>query len=50
MKKIFTIALAAVALLSSCSKDFLTKEPALAQSDVLTLSTFEGIDKAVAGA
>ncbi|MGN0201751.1 MAG: RagB/SusD family nutrient uptake outer membrane protein [Candidatus Cryptobacteroides sp.] len=50
MKKIFYFALAAVALLSSCSKDFLTKEPALAQSDVLTLSTFEGIDKAVAGA
>lgn len=50
MKKIFTIALAAVALFSSCGKDFLVEEPVLAQSDVLTLSTLEGLDKSVAGA
>lgn len=50
MKKyLFTIA-AAVAVLSSCGKDFLTEEPNLAQSDVLTLSTFDGLDKATAGA
>lgn len=50
MKKyIFTI-LAAVAVLSSCGKDFLTEEPHLAQSDILTLSTFEGLDNSTAGA
>jgi SusD family. len=50
MKKIITIAFAAVAILSSCGKDFLVEEPVLSQSDVLTLSTFEGRDKAVAAA
>ena len=50
MKKIITIALTAAAILSSCSKDFLVEEPVLSQSDALTLSTFDGLDKSVAGA
>ena len=49
MKKyIFTAALA-LSLLTGC-KDFLTEEPVLSQSDVLTLSTYEGLDKVTAGA
>ena len=49
MKKyIFTI-LAVAAVFSSC-KDFLVEEPNLAQSTELTLSTFEGLDNATAGA
>ena len=50
MKKyIFFTILAAAAVFSSC-KDFLVEEPNLAQSTELTLSTFEGLDKATAGA
>ena len=49
MKKyIFTAALA-LSVLTGC-KDFLTEEPVLSQSDVLTLSTYEGLDKVTAGA
>lgn len=50
MKKYIIIAIAALAALTSCGKDFLTQAPALSQSDVLTLSTYEGLDKATAGA
>ena len=50
MKKYILTIAAAVAVLSSCGKDFLTEEPHLAQSTELTLSTFEGLDKATAGA
>jgi len=50
MKKYIFIAIAFVAVLSGCKKGFLTEEPKLAQSDVLTLSTFNGLDKSVAGA
>jgi hypothetical protein len=50
MKKyIFFTILAVAAVFSSC-KDFLVEEPNLAQSTELTLSTFEGLDKATAGA
>ena len=50
MKKyIIIVALAALAL-SGCSKDFLEEAPKQSQSDVLTLSTFEGLDAATAGA
>lgn len=36
-------------ILGGCS-DFLTEEPKLSQSDVLTLSTFKGLDKSTFGA
>jgi len=48
MKKILFVLLG-VLLLSSC-EDFLVQEPKLTQSTEITLSTFEGLDKAVAGA
>lgn len=44
-----TIILAAAISLSSC-KNFLTKDPKLSQSTELTLSSFEGLDKATLGA
>lgn len=50
MKKYIIIAFAAALTLVSCGKDFLEEAPKLAQSDVLTLSTFEGLDMATAGA
>lgn len=51
MSKIYiTIAFASLVFFASCGKDFLTEEPPLSQSDVRTLSTFEGLDKATAGA
>ncbi len=50
MKKYIIIAFAAIAALTSCGKDFLTEAPKLSQSDVLTLSTYDGLDKATAGA
>lgn len=51
MKKYILIASVALALgsITSC-KDFLTEEPILSQSNELTLSTFSGVNKAVAGA
>lgn len=49
MKKYIVIALAAVLSLSAC-QDFLVKEPIMSQSTELTLSTFNGLDKSVAGA
>lgn len=51
MKKYISVISAAIALvcLSGC-KDFLTEEPVLAQSNELTLSTLNGVNKAVAGA
>ena len=49
MKKYFAIIAIAVAALTGC-KDFLEEAPILSQSDVLTLSTFDGLDKTVAGA
>lgn len=50
MKKYIIIALAAAAVFTSCGKDFLTEAPKLAQSDVLTLSTFDGLNLSTAGA
>jgi len=50
MKKYIIVAALAALTLSSCSKDFLEEAPKQAQSDVLTLSTFEGLDAATAGA
>lgn len=50
MKKNILIAFAAALTLVSCGKDFLEKSPRLQQSDVLTLSTIEGLDAATAGA
>lgn len=49
MKKYIVIALAAVLAFSSC-KDFLVKDPIMSQSTELTLSDFNGLNKAVAGA
>lgn len=51
MKKYILIASAALALgsMTAC-KDFLTEEPILSQSNELTLSSFSGVNKAVAGA
>lgn len=50
MKKIFFAIIAAVLVLSSCGKDFLERAPKLAQSDVLTLSTYDGLNLSTAGA
>lgn len=52
MKKTSLYILSAAALLSlaSCGKDFLEKAPVLSTSNELSLSTYEGLDKAVAGA
>lgn len=49
MKKYILIPLVAVAAFTGC-QDFLVEDPVLAQSNELTLSTYEGLDKAVAGA
>ena len=50
MKKyIFLIIATALVTLTNC-KGFLEEAPKLSQSDVLTLSTIEGLDKCVAGA
>jgi hypothetical protein len=50
MKHIIKYTLFALAaVLASCS-DFLTEEPKLSQSNELTLGTYEGLDKATAGA
>lgn len=49
MKKYIIIAFAALAGFTSC-KDFLVEEPILSQSNELVLSTYEGLNKAVAGA
>lgn len=49
MKKYILIPLVAVAAFTGC-KDFLVEEPILSQSNELTLSTFDGLDKAVSGA
>ena len=49
MKKYIVIALVALAATTGC-KDFLVEEPILSQSNELTLGTYEGLDKAVAGA
>ncbi len=49
MKRFYIIAIAfAMGIFSSCS-DFLIEEPELSQSDEITLSNFEGLDKATAG-
>lgn len=50
MKKTFFAIIAAVLVLSGCGKDFLEKAPKMSQSDVLTLSTFDGLDLSTAGA
>ena len=49
MKKYIAIALVALAAITGC-KDFLVEDPILSQSNELTLSTYDGLDKAVAGA
>lgn len=52
MKKtiIFLSLLTAAMLLAACGKDFLTREPKLQQSTELTLSTYDGLNKATLGA
>ena len=51
MKKYIFAALAALLVLSGCnSKEFLEKAPKMAQRNVLTLSTYDGLDQSVAGA
>lgn len=49
MKKYIVMAFAALAAFTGC-KDFLVEDPILSQSNELTLSTYDGLDKAVAGA
>lgn len=49
MKKYILIPLVALAAFTGC-KDFLVEAPVLSQSNELVLSTYEGLDKAVAGA
>lgn len=49
MKKYLFIILVALVSLASCN-DFLIEEPKLTQSDVLTLSSYEGLNKATLGA
>lgn len=49
MKKYILLPLVALTAFTGC-KDFLVEEPILQQSNELTLSTYEGLDKAVAGA
>lgn len=49
MKKYIVIAFVALAAFTGC-KDFLVEDPVLSQSNELTLSTYDGLDKAVAGA
>ena len=49
MKKYISILVVALTCAVSC-KDFLVEEPPLDQSDVLTLSTYKGLNLAVAGA
>ena len=49
MKKYIIVFAAAILALTSC-KGFLDEAPLTAQSDELTLSTIEGVDKAVGGA
>lgn len=49
MKKYIIIAFAAFATFTGC-QDFLVEEPILSQSNELVLSTYDGLDKAVAGA
>lgn len=51
MNKYIAIASAALALCcANACQDFLTEEPILSQSNELTLSTLDGVNKAVAGA
>lgn len=49
MKKYIVIAFTALAAFTGC-KDFLVEEPILSQSNELTLGSYNGLDKAVAGA
>ena len=49
MKKYIVITLMSLAAFTGC-QDFLTEEPILSQSNELTLGSYEGLDKAVAGA
>ena len=48
-KNIFLVSILALATLVGCDKDFLNEAPKLSQSDELTLSTFDGLDKSAAG-
>lgn len=50
MKRYILLAILSVGVLSGCGKDFLTKAPVLSQSNVLTESNFEGLDKIAGGA
>lgn len=49
MKKNIILLTVLSLILVSCDKDFLTQEPILTQSTVLTLSDYEGLDGATAG-
>lgn len=49
MKKYIVITLMTLAAFTGC-QDFLVEEPILSQSNELTLGSYEGLDKAVAGA
>ncbi|MCI1640318.1 MAG: RagB/SusD family nutrient uptake outer membrane protein [Bacteroidales bacterium] len=50
MKKYIYIAFAALTVLTACDKDFLKKDPITSQSNVLTLSSYKGLNQAVQGA
>ena len=49
MKKYILMPLVALAAFTAC-QDFLVEAPVMSQSNELVLSTYEGLDKAVAGA
>ncbi len=48
-KNIFLLSILALTVLAGCGKDFLNEAPKLSQSDELTLSTFDGLNKSAAG-
>ena len=50
MKRYIIAVLAAAFVLTGCGKDFLERAPKMSQSDVLTLSTYSGLDLSTAGA
>ena len=48
-KNIFLLSILALTVLAGCGKDFLNEAPKLSQSDELTLSNFDGLNKSAAG-
>lgn len=50
MKRYLPVFLLALSVTVGCDKDFLVEEPVLAQSDVLTMSSYKNLNLSVAGA